>query len=180
MPEEEIKVEQMFRIGEKDKTNRARLLKIKVENMEIKKKILINSKCLNEGTGITDPKKKIYINLDYTKKERDINRTLREEPKAMPTEKREKHTIKYNRIVLKDGSNTSKWLFNDIDNNKNIVFSKSDDVLSALDSNSSVSDEIRKEVFNDENCLLEDRLETEKNGSRGLRLLFYSSSSTKV
>ena len=76
--------------------------------MEIKKKILINSKCLNEGTGITDPKKKIYINLDYTKKERDINRTLREELKAMPTEKREKHTIKYNRIVLKDESNTSK------------------------------------------------------------------------
>ena len=68
VPEEEIKVEQIFRIGEKDKTNRARLIKIKVENMEIKKKILINSKCLNEGTGITDPKKKIYINLDYTKK----------------------------------------------------------------------------------------------------------------
>ena len=102
VPEEEIKVEQIFRIGEKDKTNRARLLKIKVENMEIKKKILINSKCLNEGTGITDPNKKIYINLDYTKKERDINRKLREELKAMPTEKREKHTIKYNRIVLKD------------------------------------------------------------------------------
>ena len=36
-------------------------------------------------------------------------------------------------------------------------------MLSALDSNSSVSDEIREEVFNNENCLLEDRLETEKN-----------------
>ena len=100
VPEEDVKIEQVVRIGEAN-DNRYRLLKIKVENMDIKRKILKNSKLINEPD-IKDPKKKIYVNIDYTKKERDLNKALRDELKAMPAEKRDKYTIKYNRIVLKE------------------------------------------------------------------------------
>lgn len=47
-------------------------------------------------------KKKIYINPDFTKKERELNKTLRDKIKAMPTEERSKYTIKSNKIVPKE------------------------------------------------------------------------------
>ena len=94
-----MKIDQVLRLGEKNK-NRARLLRIKVQNTEIKRKILRNSNKLNENK-VTDPKKKIYINEDLTKTQREINKTLRDQLKAMPTEERNKYTIRSNKIVAR-------------------------------------------------------------------------------
>ena len=94
-----MKIDQVLRLGEKNK-NRARLLRIKVQNTEIKRKILRNSNKLNEDK-VTDPKKKIYINEDLTKTQREINKTLRDQLKAMPTEERNKYTIRSNKIVAR-------------------------------------------------------------------------------
>ena len=94
-----MKIDQVLRLGEKNK-NRARLLRIKVQNTEIKRKILRNSNKLNEDK-VTDPKKKIYINEDLTKTQREINKTLRDQLKAMPTEERNKYTIWSNKIVAR-------------------------------------------------------------------------------
>ena len=99
IPDEEVKIDQVLRLGEKNK-NRARLLRIKVQNTEIKRKILRNSNKLNEDK-VTDPKKKIYINEDLTKTQREINKTLRDQLKAMPTEERNKYTIRSNKIVAR-------------------------------------------------------------------------------
>ena len=94
-----MKIDQVLRLGEKNK-NRARLLRIKVQNTEIKRKILRNSNKLNEDK-VTDPKKKIYINEDLTKTQREINKTLRDQLKALPTEERKKYTIRVNKIVAR-------------------------------------------------------------------------------
>ena len=75
-------------------------MRIKVQNTEIKRKILRNSNKLNEDK-VTDPKKKIYINEDLTKTQREINKTLRDQLKAMPTEERNKYTIRSNKIVAR-------------------------------------------------------------------------------
>lgn len=99
--DEEVKVEELTRLGEK-KDNGSRLIRIKVQNNEIKRKILKNSSLANEGSEEKDPKKKIYINPDFTKKERELNKTLRDKIKAMPTEERSKYTIKSNKIVPKE------------------------------------------------------------------------------
>ena len=101
IPDEEVKIDQITRIGKK-KENNSRLIRIKVQNSDIKRRILQNSNKVNEGTEIIDPKKKIYINPDYTKKESELQKTLRDKLRAMPTEERAKYTIKFNRIIPRD------------------------------------------------------------------------------
>ena len=78
------------------------LVKIKVKSTEIKRKILKNSFKLNEGSDITDPNKKLYINADYTKKERETHKALRTELNNMSAEDRQKYVIRNSRLVLKD------------------------------------------------------------------------------
>ena len=56
IPDEEVKIDQVLRLGVKNK-NGARLLRIKVQNTEIKRKILRNSNKLNKDK-VIDPKKK--------------------------------------------------------------------------------------------------------------------------
>ena len=102
--EEEISIEQINRLGEKSIDNRPRLLKIKVKTMDLKRKILKNASKLNDDSENTDPKKRIYINVDYTKKQRDLNKALREELRNMPTEEREKYMIRSNKIVLRENN----------------------------------------------------------------------------
>ena len=72
----DISVTEPVRLGkpEKDKT---RLLRVKVDSEETKRKILKNAYSLN--TGIKDPKKRIYINPDYTPSERKQQKDLRDE-----------------------------------------------------------------------------------------------------
>ena len=82
--------------------SRPRLIKIKVKSTAIKRKILKNSSKLNEGSDVTDPKKKLYINADYTKKERETHKALRAELNNMPAEDRQKYVIRNSRLVLKD------------------------------------------------------------------------------
>ena len=44
----------------------------------------------------------MYINVDYTRKEREMNKILREELKKMPADERKKYHIRNNKIVLKE------------------------------------------------------------------------------
>ena len=88
------------RLGEANIGNRPRFFKVKVKSMEIKKKIMKNSSILNEGTDVTDPRKKMYINMDYTKKEREVNKALREELRNKPEEERVKYQIRFGKHVL--------------------------------------------------------------------------------
>ena len=94
-----LKANNFFPNQQKNK-NRARLLRIKVQNTEIRRKILGNSKKLNEDK-VTDPKKKIYINEDLTKTQREINKKLRDQLKTMPTKEKNKYTIRFNKIVAR-------------------------------------------------------------------------------
>ena len=102
LPGEEVKIEETTRLGKVNLGNRPRFVKIKVQSMEMKKKILKHSAKINEGTGVTDPRQKLYINMDYTKKEREINKALRDELKSKPAEEREKYQIRFGKLVLKD------------------------------------------------------------------------------
>ena len=58
-----------IRLGPKNIGNKPRLMKITVKTEETKKKILSNVSRLNNSK--TDPRKRIYINQDYTNKERE-------------------------------------------------------------------------------------------------------------
>ena len=46
----------------------------------------------------------MIINIDFTKKEREMNKSLREELRKMPADQREKYHIRNNKIVLKEDS----------------------------------------------------------------------------
>ena len=88
-----------IRLGPKNIGNKPRLMKITVKTEETKKKILSNVSRLNNSK--TDPRKRIYINQDYTNKEREQYKTLRAELKDR-TDKGEKNLIIRNmRIVTK-------------------------------------------------------------------------------
>ena len=102
LPDEEVKIEETMRLGKVNLGNRPRLIKFKVQSLDIKKKILKNSAKINEGTGVTDPRQKLYINIDYTKKEREVNKALRDELRNKPAEEREKYQIRFGKLILKD------------------------------------------------------------------------------
>ena len=101
LPDEEVEIDDVTRLGEANIGNRPRFLRVKVKSMDIKRKIMKNSSKLNEGTDVTDPRKKMYINMDYTKKEREVNKALREELKNKPEEERVKYQIRFGKLVLK-------------------------------------------------------------------------------
>ena len=101
LPDENVEVDEVMRLGEANIGNRPRFLKVKVKSMKIKMKIMKNSSILNEGTDVTDPRKKMYINMDYTKKEREVNKALREELRNKPEEERVKYQIRFGKLVLK-------------------------------------------------------------------------------
>ena len=44
----------------------------------------------------------MYINIDYTKKEREVNKALRDELRNKPAEEREKYQIRFGKLILKD------------------------------------------------------------------------------
>ena len=102
LPTDDINFEQINRLGEKKQDSRPRLLKVRVKNMETKMKILKSSSKINEGSNIEDPRKKMYINIDYTRKEREMNKNLREELRNKPAHEREKYQIRNNKIVLRE------------------------------------------------------------------------------
>ncbi len=103
LPDEEVSIEENARLGKVNIGNLPRLLKIKVKTADIKWKILKNAAKLNEGTNVTDPRKKIYVNLDYTKKEREVNKALRTELRNKSPEERSKYIIKNGKLIPKDG-----------------------------------------------------------------------------
>ena len=67
----------------------------------IRNQILKNAAKANVK-GTKDPKKKIYINMDYTKKEREENKELRDQLRSMSEEERKKVMIKNGRIVKRE------------------------------------------------------------------------------
>ena len=87
------------RLGVENAGNRPRLLRIEVQTEEMKYKILKNASKLNEGKDWSDPTRR-YVNMDYTAKERQINKELREQLKALKvSEPHKRHMIKGGKIV---------------------------------------------------------------------------------
>ena len=104
LPEDEVKITNLVRLpmgkGQVNAGTAPRLMKIKVEDVQIKRKILSNSSKLNEGSDIQDPRKRLYINQDLTREERLENKKLREELKNHPD--RENMRIKGKKLVPKE------------------------------------------------------------------------------
>ena len=99
---EKIKVENPTRLGALNAGHRPRLLRVKVESEEIKWKILKNASKLNEGMDWSEASRMQYINLDYTAKEREQNKILREELKRRRQAGERNIKIKGNKIVTFD------------------------------------------------------------------------------
>jgi hypothetical protein len=72
----EDEIQEVFRLGQVG-GNKPRLLKVVVKDKEKKYEILRKSKDLNQG--INDPRKKVFVNPDYSKEQRQANKELREE-----------------------------------------------------------------------------------------------------
>ena len=104
MPDDEVKVTNLVRLpmakGQTNIGRAPRMMKIKVEDIHTKRKILSNSYKLNEGSDITDPKKKLYINQDLTREERIEGKKLREALRNHPD--RDNMKIKGNKLVPKE------------------------------------------------------------------------------
>ena len=102
LPEDEakeIRIKNPVRLGGENAGNRPRLLRIEVQTEEMKYKILKNASKLNEGKDWSDPTRR-YVNMDYTAKERQINKELREQLKALKvSEPHKRHMIKGGKIV---------------------------------------------------------------------------------
>ena len=75
----QLQVTNPIRLGQKNIGNKPRILKFKVNSVETKSKILKNYHKINKTD--TPAKDKVYINPDYTTKERDLNKALRNELK---------------------------------------------------------------------------------------------------
>ena len=76
----DITVKNPVRLGGANLGNKPRLLRMEVDSEESKWKILRNAARLNTGKDWSDPSRQ-YINLDYTAKERELNKVLRAELK---------------------------------------------------------------------------------------------------
>ena len=100
LPDEDVHVSELVRIGKANIGTAPRMVKFKVESVQLKKKILSNSQKLNEGSEVRDPKKKLYINPDYTREERALHKKLREDLRNHPD--RENMRIRGNKIVPKE------------------------------------------------------------------------------
>ena len=104
LPDEDVKITNLVRLpigkGQTNIGTAPRMVKIKVEDVQIKRKILTNANKLNEGSDIRDPKKKLYINQDLTRAERLENKKLREDLKNHPD--RENMRIKGKKLVPKE------------------------------------------------------------------------------
>ncbi|MCP3849729.1 MAG: hypothetical protein GY694_05765 [Gammaproteobacteria bacterium] len=89
LPESEakdVKIKDPIRLGPQNLGKRPRVLKFTVNSEEARNNIIKNAVKVNKkGTANTD---KIYINPDYTNKEREMNKKLRQELKER-TEKGE-------------------------------------------------------------------------------------------
>lgn len=99
---DDVKIEEAVRLGKSTDNVHPRLIKVRVGTLESKRKIMGKASRVNEGTGITDPKKKIYINNDYTISERKVNKELREKLLEMEPSDRNKYTVRDFKIVLRE------------------------------------------------------------------------------
>ena len=100
LPDENVQISELVRIGKTNIGTVPRMIKFKVESFQIKKKILMGSQKLNEGSEVRDPKKKLYINPDYTREERATHKKLREQLRDHPD--KENMRIRGNKIVPKE------------------------------------------------------------------------------
>ena len=88
VPDEEIKIKKSFRLGKVNAGSRPRLIKFSVENEDIKERILKNAYKANSRTE-KDPSKRIFINLDLTRKQREADKIQREKLKQDLKERKE-------------------------------------------------------------------------------------------
>ena len=74
--QEEVQISNPVRLGKPNIGTRPRLLRITVKTEESKRKILRNASKVNINE--RDPKKRMYINPDYTLREREAHKKLRQ------------------------------------------------------------------------------------------------------
>ena len=79
--------------------NRPRMLRVVVANERTREDILRKAPELNKG--ISENRKKIYINPDYTMRERERNKALRDELKRRRANGEEDLVIRGSQIVVK-------------------------------------------------------------------------------
>ena len=107
LPAEEakkIELKRPVRLGPEQAGKRPRFLKIEVQSEEEKWKILKNAYKLNEGKDWSDPTRQ-YINMDFTEKERQKNKLLREELRMKKQSDPSSHwKIKGGQVVKVDGA----------------------------------------------------------------------------
>ena len=107
LPAEEarkIELKRPVRLGPEQAGKRPRFLKIEVQYEEEKWKILKNAYRLNEGKDWSDPTRQ-YINMDFTEKERQQNKLLREELKMKKqSDPSSNWKIKGGHVVKVDGA----------------------------------------------------------------------------
>ena len=107
LPAEEakkIELKRPVRLGPEQAGKRPRFLKIEVQSEEEKWKILKNAYKLNEGKDWSDPTRQ-YINMDFTEKERQKNKILREELRMKKqSDPSSQWKIKGGQVVKVDGA----------------------------------------------------------------------------
>ena len=89
-----------IRLGKRNAGTRARLLRITVDNLETKKQILKEAFRLNDPNE-KDPSKKVFVNPDYTLKQREENKLLRQELKERTSKGETDLIISGKKIVKK-------------------------------------------------------------------------------
>lgn len=97
---EDLQIQQPTRLGKKNIGSKPRMLRVTVSSDKAKWNILKNANKINEGTKKA-PKDRIYVNPDYTPKQRDNNRKLRDELKERTKNGETDLMIKGEKIVKK-------------------------------------------------------------------------------
>ncbi len=95
--EEKINISDPVRLGRVNIGTRSRLLRITVESEESKFKILRNAAKLNRQK---DPSRRVYINPDYSVRERETHKKLRQELKERQAKGEQNIMINYRECVI--------------------------------------------------------------------------------
>ena len=95
--EEKINISDPVRLGRVNIGTRPRLLRITVESEESKFKILRNAAKLNRQK---DPSRRVYINTDYSVRERETHKKLRHELKERQAKGEQNITTNYRECAI--------------------------------------------------------------------------------
>lgn len=104
VPEEEgneVEIEDLFRLGKPIIGTKSRMLKIKFKDEESKRKVQENAHKLRKINQNKEPKDCIFINPDYTQRERDLLHDLRKEVRERTNNGEKNLMVRNMKIVTK-------------------------------------------------------------------------------